>query len=104
MLPSTQHLMPTITTRAGAPIKVGARPQARKPASKPNKKQKRPQALRRTHGPVQGRKAASLRKPLGGPENPSNQTLDPLWEGWGATKPHKPPRFRHFLSALIILY
>jgi len=36
------------------------------------------QALRRTHGPVQGRKAASLRKPLGGRENPSNQTLDPL--------------------------
>jgi len=77
---------------------------AASPQASSIKKRKSPQALRRTHGPVQGRKAASLRKPLGGRENLSNQTLDPLWEGWGATNPHKSPRFGYFLSALIILY
>ena len=40
MLPSTQHLMPTITTRAGAYIKVGARPQAARPQEGPIKNKK----------------------------------------------------------------
>ena len=91
--------MPTITAKSGVPIKIGTRPQAyifdqgRKPASMRKKNRKRPQALRRKHGPVQGRKAASLPQPLGGRENVSNQTLDPLWEGAGATPPPQIPTF-----------
>ena len=67
--------------------------QGRKPASMRKKNRKRPQALRRTHGLVQGRKAASAPQPLVGRENASNQTLDPLWEGAGATPPPQIPTF-----------
>ena len=67
--------------------------QGRKPARMRKKNRKRPQALRRTHGPIQGRKAASLPQPLVGRENASNQTLDPLWEGAEATPPPQIPTF-----------